>query len=118
MSSFLPIKVDKKVYFDTQCTLLCYKIHLDTIKVFFYCLGVSIFGLVRFLPKKITKSIYFYLKNKNLNRLKPTSFGSVWFGQLKGKNRKNRFHLGQAYRASFSEIEIKEARKDKCQMKN
>jgi len=36
---------------------------------------------------------------------------------LKGKTRKNRFHLGQAYRAGFSEIENKEAREDKYQTK-
>jgi hypothetical protein len=36
---------------------------------------------------------------------------------MKGKTRKNRFHLGQAYRAGFSEIENKEAREDKYQTK-
>jgi hypothetical protein len=42
---------------------------------------VIIFGLVRFLLKKVTKP-KFILKKKNRNRVKPTGFGSVRFGFL------------------------------------
>jgi hypothetical protein len=48
---------------------------------------VIIFGSVRFLSTKVTKPKFFFLKKKpkpNRNRVKPTGFGSVFYG-------KNRF---------------------------
>jgi hypothetical protein len=47
-------------------------------------LGVLIFGSVRFLSKKVTKSNFFFQKKPKPNRnwFKPTGFGSVRFGFL------------------------------------
>ena len=53
-----------------------------------------IFGSVRFLSKKVTKPKFFFLKKKpkpNQNRVKPTGFGSVWFGFFRAKTGSNRF---------------------------
>ena len=58
-------------------------------------LGVIIFGSVRFLSKKVTKPKLFFLKKKkpkpNRNQVKPTGFGSVWFGFLRAKTGLARF---------------------------
>jgi hypothetical protein len=47
-------------------------------------LGVIIFDSVWFLSKKVTKPKNFFEKKPkpNRNRVKPTGFGSVWFGFL------------------------------------
>jgi hypothetical protein len=55
---------------------------------------VIIFGSVRFLSKKVTKPKFFFLKKNpkpNRNRVKPTGFGSVWFGFFRAKTGSNRF---------------------------
>jgi hypothetical protein len=45
-------------------------------------LGVIIFGLVRFLSKKVTKPNFFF---KNRNWVKPTGFGSIFLGKKRFK---------------------------------
>jgi hypothetical protein len=66
---------------------------------------VIIFGSVRFLSKKVTKPKFFFLKKKpkpNRNRVKPTGFGSVWFGFFRAKTGSNRFGLVFSVLARFS----------------
>jgi hypothetical protein len=47
------------------------------------CLGLSIFGPVRFWTKINNQTDFFFLvlePNQTENRFKPINFGSVWFG--------------------------------------
>ena len=57
-----------------------------------YEVGVIIFGLVRFLSKKVTKLKFFFLKKKTETEPKPGQtdrfrFGSVFFRAKTGSNR-------------------------------
>jgi hypothetical protein len=63
--------------------IILFYLYINSIFDPWFLLGVIIFGSVRFFPIKTNQTEIFFFKKQpkpNRNRVKPTSFGSVWFG--------------------------------------